>query len=84
MRGPRVQPEPLLQVPRCAGFLFASSVDSPSSTALSRVFEAQKPMPTCMMWSGLGGGSVAMPIPFYCCRTGAKLKIILAYRQAVA
>ena len=30
----------------------ASSVKTCISTALSRVLEAQKPMPTCMMWSG--------------------------------
>src|SRR5579859_6327442 len=32
----------------------ANSVNRPSSTALSRVFEAIKPKPSCMMWSGVG------------------------------
>src|SRR5579864_4385514 len=32
----------------------ASSVNRPSSTALSRVFEAIKPKPSCKMWSGVG------------------------------
>jgi hypothetical protein len=31
----------------------ASSVKMPISTALSRVLEAQNPMPICMMWSGV-------------------------------
>jgi hypothetical protein len=33
-------------------FPLASSVNTPSSMALSRVFEPQKPMPSCMILSG--------------------------------
>jgi hypothetical protein len=29
-------------------------VNTPISTALNKVFEAQNPRPTCMIWSALG------------------------------
>ena len=39
---------------------FASSVKTPSSTALNSVFEAQKPRPTCMMCSGVTGSALSI------------------------
>ena len=50
--GARVKAEACAEFGRVSGCL-ASSVKSSSSTALSRTFEAQKPRPTCRIWSGV-------------------------------
>jgi hypothetical protein len=50
VRGAGMQAESRAELLQC----LASSVKSSISTALSNVFEAQKPRPTCMMWSICG------------------------------
>ena len=52
-RGSRMQPRRGVSCSAVCGFR-ASSVNSRSSTALNSVLEAQKPMPTCRIWSGVG------------------------------
>ncbi len=52
-RRPRMQPQPPCHRLQASG-RFANSVNTPISTALNSVFEAQNPKPICMMFSGVG------------------------------